>query len=46
MRLKVIEDGNEFGGKNRRTRSTELRTRQLIVNTNNIGNVSEEEDEN
>lgn len=46
VRLKVIEDGNEFGSKTRRTRSTELRTRQLIVNTNNIGNVSEVEDEN
>lgn len=46
VRLKVIKDGNEFDGKARRTRSTELRTRQLIVTANNIGNVSEEEDEN
>lgn len=46
VRLKMIKDDNEFGGRSRRTKSTELRTRQLIVTANNIGNVSEEEEEN
>jgi hypothetical protein len=43
--LKVIEDSNEFGSGGRRTRSTELRNRQLILTANNIGDVSEADEE-
>ena len=48
-RLKVFADGNEFGGTDRRNKSTDVVVRHLHVHlnehANDIGNVEEDEDD-